>query len=110
MVDVITEAFARLDELEAERLAAIAMSAQKAEEAKLIGARQEGFRAAMELLTGTTSANNCESRYCSTNPTRNLVQWESDDARANRSGDRLHPGADGEGAEAAGNRWKSYTR
>jgi predicted transcriptional regulator len=77
MVDVITEAFARLDELEAERLAAIAMSAQKAEEAKLIGARQEGFRAAMELLTGTTSANNCESQSDKSRrrrPRRDIVQ------------------------------------
>ena len=60
MTDPIAEASAYLDKLEAERLAAIAISEQKAEEAKLIGARQEGFRAAMELLTGTTSANSCE--------------------------------------------------
>ena len=62
MRDPIAEASAYLDKLEAERLAAIAISEQKAEEAKLIGARQEGFRAAMELLTGATSANGCELR------------------------------------------------
>jgi hypothetical protein len=60
MTDPVAEASAYLDKLEAERLAAIAISEQKAEEAKLIGARQEGFRAAMELLTGPTSANKCE--------------------------------------------------
>jgi hypothetical protein len=60
MTDPIAEASAYLDKLEAERLAAIAISEQKAEEAKLIGARQEGFRAAMELLTAATSATCCE--------------------------------------------------
>jgi hypothetical protein len=60
MTDRIGEASAHLDKLEAERLAAIKISEQKAEEAKLIGARQEGFRAAMELLTGATSAASCK--------------------------------------------------
>ena len=62
MTDPIAEASAYLDKLEAKRLAAIAISEQKAEEAKLIGARQEGFRAAMELRTGATSANSCTLR------------------------------------------------
>jgi len=43
-------ALAFLDKLEADRRAAIALSEQKAEEAKLIQARQEGFQAAMEML------------------------------------------------------------
>jgi hypothetical protein len=44
------DALAFLDRLEADRRAAIAISEQKAEEAKLIRARQEGFQAAMEML------------------------------------------------------------
>jgi len=44
-------ALAFLDKLEADRRAAIALSEQKAEEAKLIQARQEGFQAAMEMLS-----------------------------------------------------------
>jgi hypothetical protein len=47
------KATAYLEELEATRLAAIAASEEKAEEAKLIKAPQEGFRRAMEIL-GTT--------------------------------------------------------
>ena len=46
-----------LDVLEAERLAALALSEQKAEEAKLIKARLEGFQAAMEMLGAR--ANKC---------------------------------------------------
>lgn len=42
--------------LEADRRAALALSEQKAEEAKLLKARQEGFQAAMELLAGEISA------------------------------------------------------
>jgi hypothetical protein len=77
MVDAIAEASAYFDKLEAERLAAIAISEQKAEEAKLIGARQEGFRAAMELLTVATSANSCESQSDKSSrrrPRRDIVQ------------------------------------
>jgi hypothetical protein len=44
------KALAYLDKLEADRQAALALSEQKAEEAKLIKARQDGFRAAMEIL------------------------------------------------------------
>jgi hypothetical protein len=77
MVDATAEASAYLDKLEAERLAAIAISEQKAEEAKLIGAQQEGFRAAMEFLTGATSANSCESQPDKSSrrrPRRDIVQ------------------------------------
>jgi len=41
-----------LDALETDRLAALALSEQKAEEAKLIKARQEGFQAALDMLRG----------------------------------------------------------
>ena len=44
-----------LDALEADRQAALALSEQKAEEAKLIKARQEGFQAAMKILGSAIS-------------------------------------------------------
>jgi len=56
----IARAAAYLERLEADRLAAIDISEQKAKEAKLIAARQEGFRAAMEILAGAISADNRE--------------------------------------------------
>src|SRR6266853_4762571 len=46
----VEKAAAYLQELEVDRLVAIAVSEEKAEEAKLIKARQEGFRQAMEML------------------------------------------------------------
>ena len=46
----IEKALAYLDALEADRRAALALSEQKAQEARLIKARQEGFQAAMEML------------------------------------------------------------
>ena len=61
MVSLIPEVTAYLERLEADRKAAIALSEQKAEEAKLIRARQEGFQAAMEILTGTTCIKSCAS-------------------------------------------------
>ena len=50
MEQLLERARAYLDTLEADRQAALTLSEQKAEEAKLIKARQEGFRAAMEIL------------------------------------------------------------
>jgi hypothetical protein len=49
-----------LDALEADRQAALALSEQKAEEARLIKSRQEGFRAALELLGGAISTDDAE--------------------------------------------------
>ena len=57
----IEQALAYLDALEADRKAALALSEQKAEEAKLIQARQEGFRAALDILRGETSAGDSVS-------------------------------------------------
>jgi len=54
-------ALAFLDKLEADRRAAIALSEQKAEEAKLIQARQEGFQAAMEMLGCSTPVADAEA-------------------------------------------------
>ena len=51
-----------LEKLEADRLAALQVSEQKAEEAKLIKARQEGFQAAIEIFDITTSDGNIGSR------------------------------------------------
>ena len=55
------EALAYLDALEADRKAALALSVQKAEEAKLIMARQEGFQAAMEILGSGISVRQTEA-------------------------------------------------
>ena len=52
----IEKALAYLDTLEANRRAALALSEQKAEEARLIQARQEGFKAATEMLGTAISA------------------------------------------------------
>ena len=52
MEQLLERARAYLDALEADRQAALTLSEQKAEEAKLIKARQEGFRAAIEMLGG----------------------------------------------------------
>ncbi len=51
----LEHARAYLDALEADRRAALALCEQKAEEAKLIKARQEGFKAAIEMLGGKIS-------------------------------------------------------
>jgi DNA-binding LacI/PurR family transcriptional regulator len=50
MLSPVEKAAAYLHKLEADRLSAIAASEERAEEAKLIKARQEGFRHAMEML------------------------------------------------------------
>src|SRR5689334_19241235 len=50
MEELLERARAYLASFEAGRQAALALSEQKAEEAKLIKARQEGFQAAMKLL------------------------------------------------------------
>jgi predicted transcriptional regulator len=58
MEELLKRAYAYLSVLEADRNAALALSEEKAEEAKLIKVRQEGFQAALELLSGQTSACN----------------------------------------------------
>jgi DNA-binding transcriptional ArsR family regulator len=57
----IEKALAYLDTLEADRRTALALSEQKAEEARLIKARQEGFQAAMEMLGSAISAGDAAS-------------------------------------------------
>jgi DNA-binding transcriptional ArsR family regulator len=57
----LPRALAYLDALEADRQAALALCEQKAEEARLIKARQEGFRAAMELLGAEIPVGNAEA-------------------------------------------------
>jgi hypothetical protein len=47
--------------LETDRRAALAPSEQKAEEAKLIKARQEGFQAAIEMLSSEVTVGNAGS-------------------------------------------------
>src|SRR5262249_46573462 len=60
MLTPAAKATAYLEELEASRQAAIAVSEQKAEEAKLIAAQQAGFQAAMEIFAGVISVRGCE--------------------------------------------------
>jgi hypothetical protein len=57
----IERVLAYLDTLEADRRAALALSEQKAEEARLIKARQEGFRAAMEMFGTAISTGDAAS-------------------------------------------------
>jgi hypothetical protein len=52
---------AYLDALEAERQAALTLSQQKAEEAKLIKARQEGFQAAIKMLDAEVAAGHART-------------------------------------------------
>ena len=56
MEQLLERARAYLDTLEADRQEALTLSEQKAEEAKLIKARQDGFRAAMKMLGGEIAA------------------------------------------------------
>ena len=59
----LEKALGYLDALEADRRQALALSAQKAQEARLIKARQEGFRAAMEMLGGEIPVGNAEADH-----------------------------------------------
>ena len=58
----LEKAYDYLERLEADRLTALQVSEQQAEQAKLIKARQEGFQAAMEIFAITISIGNSESR------------------------------------------------
>src|SRR5258705_13012999 len=58
MEEQLKRARAYLSDLEADRQAALALSEQKAEEAKLIKARQEGFQAAIAMLDGEIPVGN----------------------------------------------------
>src|SRR5215469_11429526 len=59
----VEKALAYLDGLEAERREALALSEQKTEEAKLIKARQEGFRAALEMLGREATTGDAGSEF-----------------------------------------------
>jgi hypothetical protein len=61
-----------LERLEADRRAALQVSEQKAEEAKLIKAQQEGFQAAMEIFCITTSVGNSGSRNANAPATQRI--------------------------------------
>jgi hypothetical protein len=61
METLVEKARAYLEGLEVERQAALALSEQKAQEAELIKARQEGFRAAMGFLAGGASVHDIRS-------------------------------------------------
>lgn len=63
MQNPIERASAYLEKLQADRRAAIEISEQKAEEAKLIVARQEGFQAAMAIFCGAIPVSDYESQF-----------------------------------------------
>jgi len=63
MEELLERARAYLAGLEADRQVALALSEQKAEEAKLIKARQEGFQAAMTMLGGANSVGNAGPHF-----------------------------------------------
>ena len=56
----VAVATAYMEKLDADRRAAMEISEQKAVEAKLIAARQEGFRAARDIFGGAVPINFCE--------------------------------------------------
>jgi hypothetical protein len=82
MKELLERARAYLASLEAERQAALTLSKEKAEEAKLIKARQEGFQAALELLGDRTFAGTTASAK----PTEPFA-----DSRNERAGDAKEP-------------------
>lgn len=63
MPNPIEKASTYLEKLQADRRAAIEISEQKAEEAKLIVARQEGFQAAMVIFCGAIPVNDYKSQF-----------------------------------------------
>ena len=71
MVTPIGEARAYLDILEADWRAALVLSEQKAEEAKLIKVRAEGFREALKILGSAIPASDVEASH-SNEPTRRI--------------------------------------
>jgi hypothetical protein len=82
----IEKAVAHLNKLEDERRAAIALSKEKAQEAKLIKARQEGFQEALEILNIDISLKDEEASTSTTNTTqsnkrtrRNIPQFISNE-------------------------------
>src|SRR5689334_1620761 len=86
MEALLERARAQLARLEADRQAAVALSEQKAEEAKLIKARQEGFQAAMEILSA-------EIPSCIAGPDRPVptAGGQSDLVQPSRRGRRPFP-------------------
>jgi hypothetical protein len=87
MEELLESARAYLAGLEAERRAALALSEQKAEEAKLIKARQEGFQAAMEILCGEAPGDN----FGSDRPRASAAGLRSDPEEPRRRGRRPIP-------------------
>jgi hypothetical protein len=82
----IEKAVAHLNKLEDERRAAIALSKEKAQEAKLIRARQEGFQEALAILNIDISLKDEEASTSTTNTTqsnkrtrRNIPQFISNE-------------------------------
>jgi hypothetical protein len=70
----IEKAVAHLNKLEDERRAAIALSKEKAQEAKLIRARQEGFQEALAILNIDISLKDEEASTSTTTTTTTTTQ------------------------------------
>ena len=70
MTEIAERVRAYLDALEADRRAALALSEQKAEEARLIQARQEGFQAAVALLRRENTAEKDGAEFKPKDPVR----------------------------------------
>jgi hypothetical protein len=87
MEALLGRARAYLAGLETERRAALALSEQKAEEAKLIKARQEGFQIAMEILRGEAPDDN----FGSDRPRASAAGLRSDPEEPRRRGRRPIP-------------------
>jgi hypothetical protein len=73
----IEKAVAHLNKLEDERRAAIALSKEKAQEAKLIRARQEGFQEALAILNIDISLKDEEASTSTTTTTTTTTTTQS---------------------------------
>jgi hypothetical protein len=103
-----------LERLEADRRTALEVSEQKAEQAKLIKARQEGFQAAMEIFGITISVGNAGSsnvkapserrirRHTPNNLARIVVFRSGNDRNSDCQSDRLQSQSDEDGSEPHG--------
>jgi hypothetical protein len=79
----IEKAVAHLNKLEDERRAAIALSKEKAQEAKLIRARQEGFQEALAILNIDISLKDEEASTSTTTTTTTTTTQSNKRTRRN---------------------------
>src|SRR5215471_14773859 len=114
MSELLSErARAYLDAIEADRQAALALSEQRAEEAKLLQARLEGFQAAVKMLGGNSAFANTSaiprSQRSGAAPggvdrARTVIFRPGDDSAPNCQSHRLQPRGHRSGIEPYGER------